>query len=109
MTKWDVLRLIGKSFSLGIRVAAIIPVAWYHRNQALVVFNRELRHNHIPAAVRRELGAHYRAMLPLNPLQYRRSPTHSRTLEDRCRIETHSKLGALNLPSKVGDPKNIIS
>lgn len=83
MTKWEILRIIGQAFNLGLRVVAIVPTAWYHRRQAVAAFNRELSRNQIPAPVRRGLGERYRAMLPLNPLQYRRPPTYSRTFDER--------------------------
>lgn len=82
MTKWDILQIVGKSLALGVRVVAIVPAAWYHKRQALAAFNRELRRSQIPDPVRRGLGERYRAMLPLNPLQYRRS-RHSLTFHER--------------------------
>ena len=83
MTKWEILRIVGKAFNLGLRVVAVVPTAWYHRRQALAAFHRELSRNQIPASVRRRLGERYRAMLPLNPVQYRRPLAHSRTFDER--------------------------
>ena len=83
MTKWEILRIVGQACNLGIRVVAIVPTAWYHKRRALAAFNRELIRHQIPAPVRRGLGERYRAMLPVNPLQYRRPPAHSRTIDER--------------------------
>ena len=66
-----VVVIIGRLVVLIARLVLLLPAAWYHRQRGVLAFDRALRRHGVPGDSRRVLRLGYRAMVPLNPLQYR--------------------------------------